>query len=151
MSSKLTAKQQRRQALEALKSARSGRQPGGQLDALDDLMMLDDNNDRNRDVYETMDEEQYREYVERKREREDFVVDDGQSVRHYYYYFRFIPLLFAFSRYLNGILGHWILNSWVQPLARSLSPNIFLLIHSFVHSFILAMSSKKNRWIGLPR
>ena len=68
---KLTAKQQKRQALASLKSARSGR--SGQLDALDSL--LDDT--KNNDVYETMDEQQYREYVERKREREDFVVDDG--------------------------------------------------------------------------
>jgi hypothetical protein len=69
---KLTAKQQKRQALASLKSARSGR--SGQLDALDSL--LDDT--KNNDVYETMDEQQYREYVERKREREDFVVDDGE-------------------------------------------------------------------------
>ena len=77
MSSKLSAKQQKRQALASLKSARSGHRigsGGGQLDALDDL--LDDT--KNKDVYETMDEEQYREYVERKREREDFVVDDGE-------------------------------------------------------------------------
>lgn len=74
---KLSAKQQKRQALATLKSARSGhRGPHhhGQLDALDDI--LDDT--KNNDVYETMDEEQYREYVERKREREDFVVDDGE-------------------------------------------------------------------------
>jgi hypothetical protein len=78
MSNKLTSKQQRRQALASLKSARSGRRGdgggGGQLDALDEL--LDDT--KNNDVYETLDEEQYREYVERKREREDFVVDDGE-------------------------------------------------------------------------
>ena len=71
---KLTAKQQKRQALASLKSARSGRSSGHQLDALDSL--LDDT--KNNDVYETMDEQQYREYVERKREREDFVVDDGE-------------------------------------------------------------------------
>lgn len=32
------------------------------------------------DVYETMDEEQYRDYVDRKRQREDFVVDDGTLI-----------------------------------------------------------------------
>jgi hypothetical protein len=75
-----STRQQKRRALASLKSARSGHRSGGvgggQLDALDDL--LDDT--KNNDVYETMDEEQYREYVERKREREDFVVDDGKRV-----------------------------------------------------------------------
>jgi DNA polymerase alpha subunit A len=31
------------------------------------------------DVYETMEEDEYRKLVESRREREDFVVDDGKS------------------------------------------------------------------------
>ncbi|KAL9187656.1 hypothetical protein ACHAXT_006034 [Thalassiosira profunda] len=61
-------KQTRREALAALKSARASRGAASGLDAVD----FDDEED----VFETMDEEQYREYVERRREREDFVVDD---------------------------------------------------------------------------
>jgi len=72
---KLTAKQQRRLALANLKSARSGRLSSA-LDGMDDV--VDDR--KNGDVYDVMDEEEYREYVERRREREDFVVDDGESL-----------------------------------------------------------------------
>ena len=63
-------KQTRREALAALKSARASRGAASGLDAVD----FDDEED----VFETMDEDQYREYVERRREREDFVVDDGE-------------------------------------------------------------------------
>ena len=68
---KLSSREQKRQARQALKSARSGRSSG--LDAL----LNDEDGDDNDDVYEQMTEEEYRQYVERKREREDFVVDDG--------------------------------------------------------------------------
>jgi len=81
MKQKLSIKQQRAIARQKLKSARSGRASG--LDALDSTNQ-DDNEDgasdtNNDDVYERMTESEYKEYVERKREREDFVVDDGTS------------------------------------------------------------------------
>lgn len=59
----------------ALKSARSGRRSSS---ALDDVGLLEDDA-ANADVYEVMDEAEYRDYVQRKREREDFVVDDGEK------------------------------------------------------------------------
>jgi len=80
---KLTLKQQRRLALASLKSARSGRLSS----ALDEVLRGDDDgrgghgDARNGDVYDVLDEEEYREYVERRREREDFVVDDGELTR----------------------------------------------------------------------
>jgi len=79
----MSRKASKKAALAAFKSARSSA-----VDTSDDH---DDNDEGQRghrskldrvtfaepeDVYETMDEEQYREYVERKRQREDFVVDD---------------------------------------------------------------------------
>ena len=73
---KLSSREQKRQARQALKSARSGRSSG--LDAL-----LNEDVEENDDVYEQMTEEEYRQYVERKREREDFVVDDGTFLFHY--------------------------------------------------------------------
>ena len=82
MKQKLSIKQQRAIARQKLKSARSGRNASG-LDALDNTNNQNDNEDgasdqnNNDDVYETMTEQEYKEYVERKREREDFVVDDG--------------------------------------------------------------------------
>lgn len=60
----------------ALKSARSGRRSSSS--ALDDVCLLEDDA-ANADVYEVMDEAEYRDYVRRKREREDFVVDDGEK------------------------------------------------------------------------
>ena len=80
MKQKLSLKQQRAIARQKLKSARSGRNASG-LDALDNTNQ-NDNEDgasdtNNDDVYERMTESEYKEYVERKREREDFVVDDG--------------------------------------------------------------------------
>ena len=75
---KLTLKQQRKLALASLKSARSGRLSS----ALDEVLRDDERgcggDARNGDVYDVLDEEEYREYVERRREREDFVVDDGE-------------------------------------------------------------------------
>ena len=41
-----------------------------------DAVRLDDEED----VFETMDDAEYAEYVERMRQREDFVVDDGESL-----------------------------------------------------------------------
>jgi hypothetical protein len=69
----MSSKQRKKASLAALKSARSGRRS---TSALDDVPDDDTAND---DVYEVMDETEYRDYVERKREREDFVVDDGKS------------------------------------------------------------------------
>ena len=70
----MSSKQRKKASLAALKSARSGRRS---TSALDDVLLEDDA--ANDDVYEVMDETEYRDYVERKREREDFVVDDGKS------------------------------------------------------------------------
>lgn len=74
----MSSKQRKKQAasLAALKSARSGRRSAG-ISALDDAVEDDTNN---ADVYEVMDEAEYRDYVHRKRQREDFVVDDGKEV-----------------------------------------------------------------------
>lgn len=70
----MSSKQRKKQAsLAALKSARSGRRS---VSALDDLVEDDTNN---ADVYEVMDETEYRDFVQRKRQREDFVVDDGKK------------------------------------------------------------------------
>ena len=73
----------KRAALASLKSARHGtltrfnnnasddEDEIGAKSNLDNIQFSDPE-----DVYETMTEQEYREYVERKREREDFVVDD---------------------------------------------------------------------------
>lgn len=71
----MSSKQRKKASLAALKSARSGRRS-----ALDDVGLLEDDV-ANADVYEVMDEAEYRDYVQRKREREDFVVDDGERNR----------------------------------------------------------------------
>lgn len=83
----MSRKASKKAALAAFKSARSSA-----LDTFDDHDDSDEGQRGHRskldrvtfaepeDVYETMDEEQYREYVERKRQREDFVVDDGESL-----------------------------------------------------------------------
>ncbi len=74
---------QRKLALASLKSARSGRLSS----ALDEVLRGDNDgrgghgDARNGDVYDVLDEEEYREYVQRRREREDFVVDDGELTR----------------------------------------------------------------------
>jgi len=80
MKQKLSLKQQRAIARQKLKSARSGRNASG-LDALNNNNSDNEDgaSDNNDDVYERMTESEYKEYVERKREREDFVVDDGTS------------------------------------------------------------------------
>ena len=79
MKQKLSLKQQRAIARQKLKSARSGRNASG-LDALNNNSDNEDgaSDTNNDDVYERMTESEYKEYVERKREREDFVVDDGK-------------------------------------------------------------------------
>lgn len=71
----MSSKQRKKASLAALKSARSGRRSSS---ALDDVGLLEDDA-ANADVYEVMDEAEYRDYVQRKREREDFVVDDGEK------------------------------------------------------------------------
>ena len=72
----MSSKQRKKASLAALKSARSGRRSSSS--ALDDVCLLEDDA-ANADVYEVMDEAEYRDYVRRKREREDFVVDDGEK------------------------------------------------------------------------
>jgi len=68
-SRKPSRKETKRAALAALKAARDGTAPG--TSTLDGVRLADEE-----DVYERMDEEQYREYVSKKGDREDFVVDD---------------------------------------------------------------------------
>jgi hypothetical protein len=70
----MSSKQRKKASLAALKSARSGRRS---TSALDDVP---EDDTANADVYEVMDEMEYWDYVERKRQREDFVVDDGKFV-----------------------------------------------------------------------
>lgn len=53
-------------ALAALREGRRGR--------LDDYEVKDEE-----DVYEIMDEDEYQQLVEKRRQREDFVVDDGEQ------------------------------------------------------------------------
>eukprot|EP00578_Thalassiosira_sp_NH16_P021862 CAMPEP_0181095332 /NCGR_PEP_ID=MMETSP1071-20121207/10462_1 /TAXON_ID=35127 /ORGANISM="Thalassiosira sp., Strain NH16" /LENGTH=139 /DNA_ID=CAMNT_0023177705 /DNA_START=151 /DNA_END=566 /DNA_ORIENTATION=+ len=70
----MSSKQSKRAAREALKSARSGLAAGTSgLDRLEDAGFGGDADD---DVYQEMGEEEYREYVGRQNEREDFVIDD---------------------------------------------------------------------------
>ena len=85
----------RKSALATLKSRRSG----GGLSALNDDDMhpspsgavgssaLDSYHATMEDVYDTYaDEEEYRQLVEKEREREDFVVDDGEFHIEYMYF-----------------------------------------------------------------
>ena len=73
-SRRLTTKQQKAAARQALKSRRSGRATSG-LDALDES---EPGNNKNDNVVDTYTEEEYKEYCERQLQREDFVVDDGK-------------------------------------------------------------------------
>jgi DNA polymerase alpha subunit A len=57
----------RKKALQALREGRGGR--------LDDYEVPDE-----QDIYEVVEEEEYQRLVEARRQREDFVVDDGTSV-----------------------------------------------------------------------
>ena len=89
----------RKSALATLKSRRSG---GGNLSALndndDDMHPSATNNSNSaldsyhatmEDVYDTYaDEEEYRQLVEKEREREDFVVDDGEFLQHKVHIFK---------------------------------------------------------------
>ena len=70
---KLSKKATKRSALAALRAKRQGLSSTG--GGLDDVEF-----DDVEDVYQKMDEVEYREYVEGKRQREDFVVDDGELV-----------------------------------------------------------------------
>ena len=78
-SRRLTTKQQKAAARQALKSRRSGRATSG-LDALESSEVgvgLGGSN-KNDNVVDTYTEEEYKEYCERQLQREDFVVDDGK-------------------------------------------------------------------------
>ena len=78
-SRRLTTKQQKAAARQALKSRRSGRATSG-LDALDESEGAGVGNNKNDNVVDTYTEEEYKEYVERQLQREDFVVDDGKLI-----------------------------------------------------------------------
>ncbi|KAG7347959.1 B family DNA polymerase [Nitzschia inconspicua] len=74
MSSSASRKVTKKAALERLRNARRKRDMG-ELDAEQDI--LDGDNFREEeDVYDVVDEEEYRSLVESRRQREDFVVDD---------------------------------------------------------------------------
>jgi DNA polymerase alpha subunit p180 N terminal len=76
MSSSASRKVTKKAALERLRNARRKRDMG-ELDAEQDI--LDGDNFREEeDVYDVVDEEEYRSLVESRRQREDFVVDDGE-------------------------------------------------------------------------
>ena len=84
-----SAKETRRAARAALKNARHSGEATG-LDAME-FEQVDD-------VYETMNEEQYTSYVEGKRDREDFVVDDGKKLRG-------LSLLLMYNCWGGGVGG----------------------------------------------
>ena len=77
-SRRLTTKQQKAAARQSLKSRRAGRATSG-LDALDESEGVGlGGNNKNDNVVDTYTEEEYKEYVARQLQREDFVVDDGK-------------------------------------------------------------------------
>jgi hypothetical protein len=55
----------------------------GELDPEEDI--FDGNIREEEDVYDIMDEEEYRSLVESRRQREDFVVDDGGCAKFIYF------------------------------------------------------------------
>jgi hypothetical protein len=75
MSSSTSRRATKKAALERLRHIRRKRDMG-ELDAERDV--LEGNNFREEeDVFDVVDEEEYRSLVESRRQREDFVVDDG--------------------------------------------------------------------------
>ena len=65
----MSLRSRRGQALEALRNRKRGDVLTSQTEELE--------NDDNDDIYEYVEEEEYRDLVQSRREREDFVVDDG--------------------------------------------------------------------------
>lgn len=65
----MASRAQKAAALKALKDRRAGLVVSSRTDEYEVQ--------QEEDVYETMEEDEYRKLVERRREREDFVVDDG--------------------------------------------------------------------------
>jgi DNA polymerase alpha subunit A len=63
-------KKSKREALEKLRARREGRLLSSRTEEFEV---------KENDVYEQMDEDEYQKLVEARREREDFVVDDGKS------------------------------------------------------------------------
>lgn len=63
-------KKSKREALEKLRARREGRSLSSRTEEFEV---------KENDVYEQMDEDEYQKLVEARREREDFVVDDGKS------------------------------------------------------------------------
>ena len=59
---------------------------------------------KDEDVYEKVDENEYKELVQRRREREDFVVDDGKLIPVFILYFVLTPS----SQDNTNITGHLI-------------------------------------------
>jgi len=66
----MSSRQTKKAALAALRDRRSGLAASG---TLDDYEVADEG-----DVYDVVDETEYEELVEQRRQREDFVVDDGE-------------------------------------------------------------------------
>ena len=71
----MSSRASRKAALAKFRSAKRKREQGeGTDDLLDTLVKEED------DVYDVVDEDEYQSLVESRRQREDFVVDDGESV-----------------------------------------------------------------------
>ena len=64
-------KKSKREALEKLRARKEGRALSSRTEELEV---------KENDIYEQMDEDEYQKLVEARREREDFVVDDGKSL-----------------------------------------------------------------------
>jgi hypothetical protein len=64
-------KKSKREALEKLRARKEGRALSSRTEEFEV---------KENDIYEQMDEDEYQKLVEARREREDFVVDDGKSL-----------------------------------------------------------------------
>jgi hypothetical protein len=71
----MSSKQKKGAALRAIRDARS-RKDQGLYGGVDEVEMKEEE-----DVYDEVDETEYRKLVESRRQREDFVVDDGALLR----------------------------------------------------------------------
>jgi hypothetical protein len=85
-------KASRKAALEALRARRNGLVTSSRTD---DYEVQDAE-----DIYDVVEENEYRDLVERRRERENFVVDDG-AYGNNKMVFEFMDLFFLFSSFVN--------------------------------------------------
>jgi hypothetical protein len=70
----MSSRAEKAAALRALKEARSRKEQGLETSRADEYEIKDEG-----DVYEVVEEDEYQRLVEDRRQREDFVVDDGES------------------------------------------------------------------------